>query len=580
VKPIKIFAPAMLGAAALVLSACGGPAATPSGSAAPGGSSAAPTGGASTPAETPAATSAGWDINEQPREALAQGGTLRLSVTEMMTNWNGAHVNGNQYDNTQMQAPMTPAYFNFDSGGKPVQNENFLTSYTDEMDGESQVITLKMNEKAVWGDGDPITADDWIATVNALNGKDPAFEVASTEGWKDLASVEKISDYEVKFTFTKTYPDWTAIISGGPMRAEAVADANTFNTGWTTLKNEWLSGPYKVESLTADLLTLVPNDKWWGEAPLLDKVTFKAIAADAVASAFANQEIDFLDVGPDPDGYARASATPNTVMRKAAGPNFRHFTFNSEAENLKDVKVRQAIVMGLDREVIAKSDLAGVDWEPKPLNNNIFLPSQPEYVDLGKETGIDYNVEGAKKLLDEAGWTEGADGIREKDGAKLNVKFAALTGVKASENEALQAQNMLKEIGVNLEIVATPVSDFTGGNLLEPGNFDITAFSWIGTPYPLRGIDQIYGGSPDNWGSNFARLSNPELNELIPQIAVEPDVAKRNEMGQQAAKLIWESVHTLPLYQRPELVATNGKLANYGAFGLGSANWVNVGFQS
>ena len=55
-KPIKIFAPAMLGAAALVLSACGGPAATPSGSAAPGGSSAAPTGGASTPAETPAAT--------------------------------------------------------------------------------------------------------------------------------------------------------------------------------------------------------------------------------------------------------------------------------------------------------------------------------------------------------------------------------------------------------------------------------------------------------------------------------------------------------------------------------------------
>ena len=139
---------------------------------------------------------------------------------------------------------------------------------------------------------------------------------------------------------------------------------------------------------------------------------------------------------------------------------------------------------------------------------------------------------------------------------------------------------MLKEIGVNLEIVATPVADFTGGKLLEPGNFDITAFSWIGTPYPLRGIDQIYGGSPDNWGSNFARLSNPELNELIPQIAVEPDVAKRNEMGQQAAKLIWESVHTLPLYQRPELVATNGKLANYGAFGLGSANWVNVGFQS
>lgn len=570
-KPIKILAPAMLGAAALVLSACGGPAASPG-----TGTTGAPATSAGT--EAPA-TSTGWDINEQPRSELAEGGTLRLSVTEMMTNWNSAHVNGNQRDNSDMQAPLMPAYFIYDAGGKPVQNDDYLASFTDEMDGESQVITLKLNEKAVWGDGDPITADDWIATVNALNGKNAEFKMASAEGWDQIKTIEKgANDYEVKVTFEKTYPDWKAIL-GGPMRAESVADPATFNDGWTTLKNEWLSGPYKVESLTTDLLTLVPNDKWWGEKPLLEKVTFKAIAADAVASAFANEEIDFLDVGPDPDGYARASATPNTAMRKAAGPNFRHFTFNSEAEVLKDVKVRQAIVMGLDREIIAKSDLAGVDWDPTPLNNNIFLPSQPEYVDLGKETGIDYNVEGAKKLLDEAGWTEGSDGVREKDGQKLNVKFAALTGVKASENEALQAQNMLKEIGINLEIVATPVADFTGGKLLEPGNFDITAFSWIGTQYPLRGIDQIYGGSAENWGSNFARQSNPALNELIPQIAVESDPAKRNELGQQAAKLIWESVHTLPLYQRPELVATNNKLANYGAFGLGSADWVNVGFQ-
>lgn len=571
-KPIKILAPAAVATFALMLSACGGPSAP---APAPG----APSGGA---APSTATKASGWDINEKPRSELQDGGTLRLSVENMMSNWNGATVTGNQYDNTLMQGPLAPSYFTFDAGGVPIQNKDFLAEFKDEMKGEQQVITLKMNDKAVWGDGTKITAADWIATFNALNGKNKEFKAASTEGWTDVDSlVQGANDHEVVITFKKTYPDWTAIVAGGPARADAVKDPATFNDGWTTLKNEWLSGPFKVESLTNDLLTLVRNDKWWGEKPMLEKITYKAIPADATASAFANQELDWIDIGPNPDAYARASATPNTAVRKAAGPNFRHFTFNSKAANLADVKVRQAIVMGLDRTIIAKSDLAGVAWDPTPLNNNVFLPSQPEYVDLGKETGIDYNVDKAKALLDEAGWKAGADGIREKDGKKLTVRFMALTGVKASENEALQAQKMLKEIGIDLQIVPTPTKDFTEGDLLEAGKFDMVAFSWIGTPYPMRGIDQIYGGTPDNWGSNFAQLENKDLAALFPTIATEPDKAKRVKAAQDAAKLIWESVHTLPLYQRPELVGVNAKLANYGAFGLagsGGAVWTNVGF--
>lgn len=560
-KPIRILAPAALTAVVLALSACGGPA-TPG------------TGGT-----TPAAKAAGWDINEQPRSALKKGGTARFAIAEMMTNWNNAHVDGNQKDNTDLQAPLVPSYYTFDAGGKPVMNKAFLLDAKSEMVDGKQKITLKLNEKAVWGDGKQLSADDWIATWKAMNGSDEKFQPASTDGWDQLESVAAgASKTEVIMTFKKTYPDWTAIVAGGPLRAESVKDADTFNKGWTTLKNEWLSGPYKVESITADTITEVPNDKWWGEdKPLLDKITFKAIASDATASAFANKEIDHYDIGSDPDGYARAKSTPDTVIHKAAGPNFRHFTFNSKAPNLTDVKVRQAIVMGLDRTIIAKSDLAGVDWDPKPLNNNVFLPSQPEYVDLAKETGIDFNAAKAKTLLDEAGWKVNAStGIREKDGKPLVVKFSALTGVKASENEALQAQKMLKEIGIDLQIVATPIKEFTSGNLLNGHNFELVAFSWIGTPYPLRGIDQIYGTGE----SNFAQLVAPEFATLLPQIATENDASKRAELAQQAAKIIWTEVHTMPLYQRPELVATNAKLANYGAFGLGTPNWLNVGFQS
>jgi len=188
-------------------------------------------------------------------------------------------------------------------------------------------------------------------------------------------------------------------------------------------------------------------------------------------------------------------------------------------------------------------------------------------------TGLDYNPEKARAVLDEAGWTVGEDGIREKDNQKLVLSFSQLATVKASENEALQAQSMLKEIGIQLNIVTVPIPRF--GPTLTGHEFEIIAFSWIGTPYPFSGIKQIYGTGSD---SNFAQLSMPEVDELATLIGSETDLEKRIDLANQADKIIWENVHTLPLYQRPELIAVRSDLANYGAFGLSSVQWENVGF--
>ena len=118
----------------------------------------------------------------------------------------------------------------------------------------------------------------------------------------------------------------------------------------------------------------------------------------------------------------------------------------------------------------------------------------------------------------------------------------------------------------------------------QPDDFDIIAFSWIGTPYPLRNIGQIYGGTgtgdafkPNE--SNFAQLEIPKVQELIPQIDTEMDATKRADLGNQAAQAIWESVHTLPLYQRPMLIGVRDKLANIGALGMAKVpKWENVGY--
>ena len=106
--------------------------------------------------------------------------------------------------------------------------------------------------------------------------------------------------------------------------------------------------------------------------------------------------------------------------------------------------------------------------------------------------------------------------------------------------------------------------------------FELIAFSWIGTPYPFGNIKQLYGTGSE---SNFAQLSMPEVDELIREIAVESDRAKRVELANRADAIIWENVHTLPLYQRPEMMATRRDLANYGANGLSTLHWERVGYE-
>lgn len=516
------------------------------------------------------------DINSQDRNSLVMGDEITLSVSSFAENWNPMHVDGNNYDYSQVRESLLPAFFHFDEKGIPTPNLDYVLA-VEVINADPTQVRYTLNPKAVWGDGSPVDGDDMVAKWKACNGENPEFNCVSTESYEPISTITFGEDKtDVTVTYKSSFPDWSqGFSSPGVLKAESIMDADVFNSGWPGLNNDWLSGPFKVASFdeTQKVMTLVPNDKWWGETPVLSKIVWRAIAPDAKAQAFANQEIDAFDIGSDPDAFQRALRVENAEVRKAGGPNFRHFTFNSKAGLLQDLTIRQAIVYSLDRQSIAASDLAGIDWPVKPLNNHVFLQGQSGFVDTASVTGLDYNPDKARSLLDEAGWVVGDDGIREKDGQKLIVQFTQIATVKASENEALQALSMLKETGIQLDVVTIPIARF--GPTLTGKEFEIIAFSWIGTPYPFSSIKQIYGSES---GSNFAQLSLPEVDELANQIAVETDPAKRIELANQADRIIWENVHTLPLYQRPELIATTSNLANYGAFGLSSVRWENVGF--
>ena len=518
----------------------------------------------------------GQDLNPQPRDAIVDGGEFRYPITTLSENWNGDHPAGNSSDNSRVMSPISPRLFQFTSDGAIVPDSEFLLDATMEP-GPPMVVTYQLNPEWTYNNGETVSLADFQSYWQALNGSDEAYEVVSTEGYDQVVSVEQGADeFEIVVTFEDVYADWTALFGSVPHR-DATSDPEVWNTGWADINNDWLAGPFVFDSIdeVQQVIELVPNPNWWGEAPKLDKMIFRVIAADAQPQAFANGEVDGIDIGPDPDGYAIASAAPQADVRAALGPSWRHITMNHTAGLMAELPVRIAIAQGLNRAEIAESDLAGIPLTMQPLNNRILMANQEGYTD--NADGFTYDPAAARATLEADGWVEGADGIYERDGERLTVSFTEIGTVPVSENEARQVQAQLADVGIEVEIVTATLDDWV--DRLVGGEFQMIAFTWVGSPYPFAGVGQLYGTGSD---SNFGFSEIPELDALVEPIGRELDPQARIDLANQADRILWENMHTLPLYQRPDLYAIDANFANFGAFGLyrfdSSAEWENLGW--
>ncbi len=115
---------------------------------------------------------------------------------------------------------------------------------------------------------------------------------------------------------------------------------------------------------------------------------------------------------------------------------------------------------------------------------------------------------------------------------------------------------------------------------INTGNFDFTVFSWIGTPFPISSSKSIYAEPKgEDIQQNYARVGSAELDALFDKATSEFDEQKAIDIGNQIDAMIWDEVHSLTLYQRPEIVATKSSLANFGAFGFATPpRYEDIGF--
>jgi peptide/nickel transport system substrate-binding protein len=515
------------------------------------------------------------DIAATPRDQVADGGTLRFPIAQSTTNFNLNQADVTGYD-ANVVSPMLPAPFDFSADATPSVDKDYFSDIV-LTSTKPQVVTYTINPKAKWNNGNPISYKDFVAQWKALNGSNPDYQVLSTTGYDQIKSISRGANNQVvTVTFAKTYADWKALFSNlYPASVNATPDA--FNN---SLKEDIkvTAGPFKFDNLnkTTKTVTIVRDDKWWGEPAKLDRIVFPVIVDTAQIDALANGEIDFVDIGADKDAYKKATENEAVTVRRASGPNFRHITFNGTAPNLKDQDVRIAIQQGINRQQIADALLGPLGGTPTVLNNHIFMGNQNGYKDNSAVVAFDQAK--AKAGLEAAGWTlaEG-DKFRKKGGKELTLNLLIPSGTPAPLVESPLIQSQLKDIGVNVKIVAKGDDFF---DFVSNGTFDMTIFTWVGTPFPISSSKSIYQKPEgDNIFQNFARIGTKNIDDLFDQAAAELDPAKAIDLANKADAAIWAEGHSLTTYQKPELIACNNNLVNYGAVGFASLKYQDIGFK-
>ncbi|GAA4229386.1 ABC transporter family substrate-binding protein [Actinomadura meridiana] len=519
------------------------------------------------------------DVNRVPRDRVMDGGTLRWPLPEFPSQWNFHHVNGTTGAVEHVIQGVLPYLMRPDEKAVPHPVPEYLRSAKLKRTRRGQTVVYRLNPRATWSDGRPIGYADFVAQAHALSGRNPRYEVSTVTGYQRIKRIERgANDHVVKVTFDGTYADWRSLFS--PLYpAVAYSDPRTFNTGWVN-RLPVTAGPFKLQGIdrTAKTVTVVRDPAWWGAPAKLDRIVYRALDTRAMPGAFANHEIDVMDVGLDAGALRRVQGVPGAAVRRAGGPDWRNLTLNAASPTLSDVRVRRAVMLGIDRRVLARADLAGLGVPVQMLGNHFYVNTQVGYRDNSGILGS-YDPNRARTLLDEAGWTLHGK-YRAKAGRTLALRFVVPSGVAISKREAELTRVLLERIGVRVDIESVPDDDVLY-RYVVPGNFDIVAFSWLGTSFPVSPMRAVFARPQgDRVRQNYSRVGTAAIDAAMDRAIAEVDPSRIHVLVNRTDRLIWRQASVLPLYQRPQLVAVRADLANLGACGFFEPAYQDIGFTN
>ena len=468
--------------------------------------------------------------------------TLNVYSTHLMGDVQAACVEGLLVPNPDMEyeAVLATEVPTVDNGGIVISE-----------DGTKMDITYHLREGVKWHDGEDFTSADVLCTWETL--ANPEWEAESKDGVADIDSIECPDDYTVICHYNCVTPDFPqTLFTFGIMPKHIVEglDMNVADNGYNA--SPIGTGPYKFEEwATGEYVKLVRNDNYWREGAYMDSVTFRFVTDENTRiNMLKSGELDFT-YGITYANFAQVQNIEGMETIAHGLNSWGYVDFNQATPGLDDVAVRRAIACAIDKETIVAQVYAGVPeaWDQP------WTSSDPFHVE-GFKTEWQFDLDRANQLLEDAGWKMGSDGVREKDGTRLEFRVGCRSDNTADEALEQILLEYLGKIGIKLNAENYAASTWTA--MMYDGDYDLGVGRYITSPGAGRSVMYAIGG-PLNRG----QWNNEEFTEISQQIDVEMDEAKRKELVAQALEIFDSELPQVITYSNKEIDVYTSKLQNF-----------------
>ena len=393
-------------------------------------------------------------------------------------------------------------------------------------DGKTIVVHLRRG--VVWADGAPLTAADWIFTYRAVNN--PRNNVKTRYGWDDIASADAPNPYTIVIHLKRpSVSVFGILVMGGagypPLPAHVLAKLPDLNRADFN-SNPLSSGPYILTSWKrATGLFFAPNPRYFRGPPKLKEVQWKIVPD--VNTLFGQLRAHEIDVYPGVNANAvpQLGGIDGIVVKKQLIADWRHLGLNMSRPLLRDVRVRRAIAESIDWKRIDATVYHGLN---PPAVSDIFpqlwaAPSLPPYR---------FDAAGARKLLAEAGWHPGSDGVLRNNGAAMRLTISATLGHQENEQSEVLMQSMLAPLGIALTIRNYPANEmFAQSGPLYTGKYDLEWSIDTNAPDP---------DNSGNWNGAFIPPNGANTSWLNDQIVNQTSGAATQTFDRSARKALYQ----------------------------------------
>ncbi len=445
-----------------------------------------------------------------------------------------------------------------------------LATWTTSEDG--LVWTFKIDPNATFSDGKPVSAEDAAFSFHVF--LDPAYDgrsnytiakIKGTDAYKNgdattIEGIKVVNEKTLEITVDEVNALTVVYLAGVTVMPKHYYGADYTKgdlTGVHAKDSEPMgSGPYKFVSYTpGQEVRLVANENYWkkDEVAKVKNLIYKATTNDTNIQMLEAGETDFEEgISVSKDSVELLQSMGFLDLSLLLNNGYGYIAVNHENPKFADVKVRQALTYGLDREsaVFAYSQgFAQVIDVPQSQLSWAYPDGDVKH----------YNFDQAKagQLLDEAGWVMGSDGFRYKDGEKFTISFLATTPNPVNDALIPVAVENYKELGI--DFVAEQLEFGAVSERFSSGDYEMLFIAvGLSTADP-----DPFGLFHTDGGSNNYNYSNPKVDELIEKGQKEIDQAKRKEIYNEVYSILNEELPVILMYQRYNMNTINSRLQGF-----------------